>query len=41
MVLAESSVPVGVGTGEQIEKLEEILAQYESKTGAVFVNRTP
>jgi len=36
-VLTESSVPVGVGTGEQIEKLKEMLAVTEPKTGAVLI----
>ena len=35
--LTESSVPVGVGTGEQIEKLKEMLAVTEPKTGAVLI----
>ena len=36
-VLTESSVPVGIGTGEQIEKLKEMLAATEPKTGAILI----
>lgn len=35
--LTESSVPVGVGTGEQIEKLQEMLAVTERQSGAVLI----
>jgi Trk K+ transport system NAD-binding subunit len=37
MTLTESSVPVGVGTREQIEKLDEMLAATEPKTGSVLI----
>ena len=35
--LSESSIPVGVGTSEQVEKLNEMLEVTESKTGAVLI----
>ncbi len=35
--LSESSIPVGVGTSEQVEKLNEMLEITESKTGAVLI----
>lgn len=36
-VLTESSIPVGVGKREQIEKLKEMLAVTEPETGSVLI----
>lgn len=36
-VLTESSIPVGIGTCEQIEKLYEMLAASEPRTGSVLI----
>jgi Trk K+ transport system NAD-binding subunit len=36
-ILSDFSVPVGVGTHEQIDKLEEMLAVDESQPGAVLI----
>lgn len=37
LVLTESSIPVGIGACEQIEKLDEMLATTESKNGSVLI----